>query len=455
MNSTRRHILSSSATALALAITAALHTPAHGQIIQRWLTQWGSSANDRGFGVAVDGAGTTWVTGHTVGDLGGPSAGGYDLFLTPLSATGVRGTSVQRGGTATEGGFAVAVVGGSTVFAVGSTTSPLWDGAAVVGGEDAVAVRYSTAGTYQSTTRFGSTGSDVALAAAGNATHLLVSGETTGTIDGQAPFGGKDAFLSKRTSTGALVWTRCVGTVGTAATEIGRATAFDSAGNAYLAGTTLGSLPTFTSAGSSDIFVARYDANGTQTLLKQWGSSGSDGAQDMAVDGSGNLYFTGSTYGDLGGQANSGLYDAFLTKLDPSGNVLWTRLLGGTDEDEAYDLALDAAGHVWIGGYSASSFAGHTNAGGHDAFVAQYDSAGNLLNTRFWGGSSLDEIWGLAEAPDGSVSVSGITGNTLGAANIGGYDAWAASLSTVPEPTSATLLLGSGALLLLRRRAGR
>ena len=446
-DATSQPFLTARACVLGLAFTALLHAPAHGQIItQRWLTQWGTSGTDQALGLAVDAAGRTWVSGRTTGSLGGASAGS-DLFLTPLSITGVLGTSVQRGGTSDELGCAAAVVGGSTVFSVGYTNSAIWNGAAVVGGTDAVAVGYSTAGVYQSTTRWGSTGEDIAYAAAGNATHLLTAGSAAGTIDGQATAGGLDAFLSKRTSTGALVWTR---TVGTTAWDVGYGAAWDSVGNGYLTGYTDGSLPTFTNAGINDIFLARYDASGTQTLLRQWGSIGTDIAYDVEVDVSGNIYLTGYTSGALGGQTNNGSFDAFLTKLDSSGNVLWTRLLGGTDNDYGNALALDAAGQVWIGGLSSSSFAGHTNAGSNDAFLALYDSAGTLLDTRWWSTAGDDRITGLAVAPDGSVGASGLTYGTLGAANAGGIDAFA--VSVVPEPTSAALLLGAGALLALRRR---
>ncbi len=446
MNPTTGH--RTSTALLTLACIAALHAPAQAQITQRWLTQWGTPFLDVGQGVAVDAAGRTWVSGFTLsGSLGGSNAGGSDIFLTPLSTTGVLGTSVQRGGTTEDRASAAAVVGGSTVFGVGYTGSAVWDGAAVVGGNDAVAVGYSTAGAYQSTTRWGSTLGDVALAAAGNATHLLTAGYANGTIEGQAQVGGQDALLSKRTSTGALVWTRVVGT---SSTDEGRGAAWDSAGNGYLTGYTGGSLPTFTTAGDGDLFLARYDANGTRTLLRQWGTSTLDVASDVEVDVSGNIYLTGYTWGALSGQTNNGLSDAFLTKLDSSGNVLWTRLLGGTSSEASTALALDAAGQVWIGGYSASTFGGHTNAGSFDAFVALYDSAGTLLDTRWWSTPGDDLITGLAGAPDGSVSASGYTQGTLSPPTAGGYDAFAVSL--VPEPTSALLLAGAAFPLLLRRR---
>jgi hypothetical protein len=125
------------------------------------------------------------------------------------------------------------------------------------------------------------TGSDQGTGAAGNATNLLIAGIVERTIDGQGGLGGIDAFLSKRTGSGTLVWTRVVGT---GLNDFGNAATFDSAGNAYMAGDTAGSLSGFTNAGETDLYVARYDASGTPTLLKQWGTSASDVAFGIQVD---------------------------------------------------------------------------------------------------------------------------------------------------------------------------
>ncbi len=75
-----------------------------------------------------------------------------------------------------------------------------------------------------------------------------------------------------------------------------------------------------------------------------------------------------------------------------------------------------------------------------------------MLDTHFWASIEVDWITGLAAPPDGSVSVSGFTEGTLGAASAGDLDAWAASVTIVPEPTTAALLLGGTAFLALRRQ---
>lgn len=140
--------------------------------------------------------------------------------------------------------------------------------------------------------------------------------------------------------------------------------AFNSAGNGYLAGNTGGSFSGFSNAGNSDLFVVGYDSAGSPMLLQQLGTSGDEYPYDMEVDVSGNIYLTGSTEGGLRGRSNSGEDDTFVMKLDSAGNVLWTRLFGGAGSEVSHGVGVDDAGHAWIAGRSASSFGGHTNAGG-------------------------------------------------------------------------------------------
>jgi len=359
---------------LALAASLTLLYPTHAQLSVEWITQYGSSNSERGQAIAVDVLGQSWVAGYTFGNLGGTNAGGGDYILSRLSPAGTVDFTQQRGGTGDDVGRGVALVGGSTVFAGGWTGSNPLDGQATLGGRDAFAGRFDTSGTWQGTTRIGSSEFDQGFTLAGNATHLLMAGGTYGDFDSQSSAGDSDAFLTKRDSNGALVWTRFAATTGY---DEGRATAFDNGGNAYLAGYTQGSFSGFSNAGQDDFFVTRYDSDGNRTLLKQLGTSGQDFTIDMEVDLAGNIYLTGSTTGALGGQTNAGNSDASVMKLDGTGSVLWTRLLGGSDFEESLGLALDGAGHVWIGGYSGSISS-------DDAFVAQYDTDGNLLGTTGW-----------------------------------------------------------------------
>jgi len=95
--------------------------------------------------------------------------------------------------------------------------------------------------------------------------------------------------------------------------------ATDSSGNVYVAGVTYGGLDWNTSAGANDLFVVKYNSNGTKEWTKQLGSASSDYANGVATDSSGNVYVTGDTYGGLDGNTSAGYNDLFVVKYYSSG----------------------------------------------------------------------------------------------------------------------------------------
>lgn len=102
---------------------------------------------------------------------------------------------------------------------------------------------------------------------------------------------------------------------------------------------------------------------------RQFGSADSDDALGVAVDGAGNLYMVGGVGSALPGQTNSGVSDAFVSKYNSDGNELWIRQFGAQTTDEATGVAVDNAGHLYVVGLTDGSLPGQASLGGVDAFV--------------------------------------------------------------------------------------
>ena len=246
---------------------------------------------------------------------------------------------------------------------------------------------------------------------------VWIAGHTKGSL-GAANAGGYDAFLSKYDSSGGLLWTS---QLGTSASDAGTCIAADDSGHIYITGTTGGPLGA-SEAHSSDAFLTKYDASGNLLWIRQHKSYASDYGCDVATDNSGNIYMSGSTMGRLGVSAAGG-FDAFLSKYDSSGNLLWTRQLGTARREYGSGVATDAWGNVCITGYTKGSLVA-TNAGGDDVFLSKYNASGDLLWTRQFGTLEKDYGRGVATDRSGNVYISGQTSGILGASSAGGSDAF-------------------------------
>lgn len=180
------------------------------------------------------------------------------------------------------------------------------------------------------------------------------------------------------TGAGDIEWLRQFGGFASGTFNVGRAV--DADGNVYVAGQVRGALPEQVSAGSEDAFVRKYDSDGNEIWTRQFGTVSSDEATGVAVDASG-VYVTGFTPGVLPGQSSAGGSDAFVRKYDADGNELWTRQFGTTGSDDARSVAADSSG-IFVAGRVEGALPGQVYAGIRDSYVRRYDAAGNELWTR-------------------------------------------------------------------------
>jgi hypothetical protein len=240
-----------------------------------------------------------------------------------------------------------------------------------------------------------------------------------------------EAFVRKYDASGNLVWAHQFGSPGNDAQTGG--IALDVTG-VYVVGSTSSALPGQSSAGNSDAYVRKYDANGNVLWIRQFGTPAEDDLEGVAVDATG-VYVAGSTAGALPGQASSGERDTFVRRYDPDGNVVWTDQFGTSNPDCstvgcAVRAATDGAGGVYLVGSTEGALPGQASAGGQDAFVRKYDASGNLVWAHQFGSPGNDALQGVAASIDKLYGVGSTEGVLPGQASTGFVDAFIAKLES-------------------------
>jgi hypothetical protein len=177
--------------------------------------------------------------------------------------------------------------------------------------------------------------------------------------------GGYDIFVAKYDNSGNVLWANGAGG-GFDENEFASGIAVDRLGNVYVTGSFYSQTAIFGNfrltnsviGNYSDIFLAKYDSSGNVVWAKGAGGRLTDQAPGIATDKAGNAYVTGSfasetmTFDSVTlTNVNSLLNDIFVAKYDSSGNLLWAERAGGTQDDYADAVAVDAAGSVYLTGY--------------------------------------------------------------------------------------------------------
>lgn len=441
---------------IAIAVPAAAPALAETPYTLEWVRQLGTASRDFGEDVATDSQGNAFIVGYTEGDLNdNTSAGGQDAYLAKYDATGNLLWTEQLGTTQNEQGYGVSVDSLGNAYITGRTYGGL-NGNVSAGGADMFVTKFNGTGTEQWTRQLGNTGNEWGESIFANSSGSTFVTGPSGDLDGETQVGGGDAFITQYNSAGVKQSTSLFG--GTQY-DFSKSITLDGAGNIYLAGFTYSNLGGGPAIGE-DAFVTKFDSTGSELWTRQLGSvsSGSGSlASDLAfgvdVDGSGNVYISGLSDGNLDGNTGSGNYDAFLTKFDASGNLIWTELLGNSNENRAEAVGVDSTGNIFIVGYTRDGIDGIDSLGDTDIFLTKYDASGNLLWTELLGTSTTDLGHGISIDDAGNVFIAGRTAGSLeGNPWAGSDDAFIAKYA-VPEPTSLALLCAGG-LLLSRRRRG-
>ncbi|MEP7367406.1 MAG: SBBP repeat-containing protein [Acidobacteriota bacterium] len=380
----------------------------------------GGAGDDRAYGVAVDAAGSAYACGVTASadfpkfnsaQIQAARGGARDGFVLKLNPAGnALVYSSYIGGSGNDAIYGCVLDSYNQLYAVGETNSTDLPTKAPfratnAGGYDGMLLKINFNSALVFNTYFGGAADDSGRAIALHATQLTpyVTGYTWSTnfpvLNPAQPTnaGGQDAFVMRFNSDGnALVFSTYLGGSGgtTILPEQGLAIAVDPFGNNYVAGVTsstnfpVASAYQSTNKGGLDAFFTKHDNGGIRVYSSYLGGSGTDVATSLVVDVNRQIFVAGYTSSVnfptvLPSQAIlGGSYDAFMTQVNVNGApLIYSSYLGGTAADQAYGVAINLLGEMFLTGTTSSSnfptqsAYRYTQAGSLDMFVAKLSAA--------------------------------------------------------------------------------
>jgi len=341
--------------------------------VQQWVARYNGPENgyDQAHSIAVDGSGNVYVTGWSYGS-GGIN---YDYCTIKYNSSGIQQWVARYNGPGNGYDYAhsIAVDGSGNVYVTGYS-----DGGGT--SYDYCTIKYNSSGVQQWVARYNGpgNGSDYAYS-------LVLDGSGNVYVTGYSTGNGANADYCtiKYNSAGVQQWVARYNGPGNDDDEA-KSIALDGSGNVYVTGGSKANGTLY------DYCTIKYNSSGVQQWVARYNGPGNgyDYANSIAVDGSGNVYVTGWSDG-------SGIYKDYCTiKYNSAGDTVWVARYNGPGNgyDEAYSIAVDGSGNVYVTGYSSNG----TN---YDYCTIKYlqspmapilYSPGN--NTQGWN-TSLTLIW--------------------------------------------------------------
>ena len=341
-----------------------------GVLLGEWLVD--SEGADTVEDLVIDESGeAAWVLGRTTGALpGAMSAGQYDAFLARLEPNvpvpvralqfGTERPEHPRRLEALPGGrFRVA---GFSDLYVPTNYVEAWEDsfvAELVARDDSLEV-----------TRFERGGSDAPDVLSGLATDPRDGSYYVSGVRLEGP--GRGPFVEKRSEKGRKLWEKHITPIGI---DGAAGVLLDDNGDVVVAGSSALRLGD-ASYGEQDVFILKLDAGSGETLwTMQAGGDQSDWVTDVALGADGTLWVVGETLGSVGaGVENAGSFDVMLLAFDANGRRIGAWQWGTSGDDHAAAVAVDGCGRAYVAGYASGALLPETAwQGGRDLFVLSVD----------------------------------------------------------------------------------
>lgn len=265
---------------------------------------------------------------------------------------------------------------------------------------------------------------------------IIIHGWSASGISGDktlTSYGGSDLWMIKLNSDYSLAWQKEFGGSGS---ESGTMVIETSDGNLLLACSSdspISGNKSVSGYGGSDIWVVKIDIDGNILWQDVYGGSGSDEFSSITEDSIGDVVFCGSSNSSISGNKSEnsfGLKDFWIVKIDQTGNIIWDKTIGGSDQDKAYDISLDSFDNIFVSGDSFSNISGvkTQNAFGlNDYWIVKLNPNGNYQWDQTFGGDDAEyaptTVFNQASIYIVGYSLSGDTGNKT-VVGFGSADMW-------------------------------
>lgn len=364
-----------------------------------WAKNAGGAGDDYGKGIVADSQGNVYITGSfwqyaSFGNLELSAYAARDIFITKLDTDGNFIWAKRAGGSNLNRGQSIAIDDDDNIYITGNFRGNASFGPIMLssaGQDDVFAAKLDTNGNFIWAKSFGGPGNDLATGITSDPqAGIYISGVFEDTsnfdsieIESQGMF---DVFISKLDKNGNVAWAT---SAGGSANERVPSVAVDSAGGVYITGSFennayFGHIELI-SHGSSDIFIAKLNNNGSFLWADHAGGILGDAGHSITVDFQDNIYFTGkffqtATFGEIE-VTSSNCADLFICKIDTNGNFEWVQTAGGIGSTVPMSISVDSSGFAYLTGsfYNTASFGNHdiTSIGGGDIFITKFGQRGD------------------------------------------------------------------------------
>jgi len=372
---------------------------ANGNVL--WARRAGGDNYDYANSIAVDASGNIYVAGYFESDTArfgsyillntGGTDNTADMFLAKYDANGNVLWVRNAAGLGDDKANSVAIDASGNAYVTGSFTSfYLTFGTVMLTNADTTSytddifiAKYTSSGSVAWAKRAGDLGWEEALSVsvdassniyiAGNYNSPTISIGTTTLTNIDNSGNTDDVFLIKYNTSGNVQWAK---SAGGKSYDYANSVVTDATGNIFVGGEFSSPFITFGTStltnndsvpgNSYDLFLAKYDASGNPLWAKSTGGDGDDAVMSVDVNTAGNAYITGFfnspgiNFGTtvLTNNDTNYYYDIFISKFDAAGNVLWAKSSGGSSDDGAFSIAVDATGNAYVvGGFYSPTMA--------------------------------------------------------------------------------------------------